>query len=324
MTKDYDMTIMNVKENATKYDKLVELDGINEVKYFYYYMDENTTYNDGKKFATMPFLYTTNKDTDLIVSKNKKISELKSDEIIIDEKIAFKNKLKVGDKIKITYGDLNKTFDYKIVGLCDSSNFTTSRNLIAINYDHYIKDITDIPAQVLLVTDKDTDKEAMKETLKKEIKEVSIRIQTTEEYISEQESQASSIMSIFYVILGLSVFLSFIGIVNNQIISFIQRRRELAVLNSTCMSKAQLRKMLFTETIIANLVASILVLITSYAATGFIDFFMQGIDMYMTISYDLITVLKFVGIIYVVLLFTLIIPVNKLRKMNIVNEIKYE
>lgn len=323
-TKDYDMTIMNVRENATKYDKLVELDGINEVKYFYYYMDEDTTYNDGKKFATMPFLYTNNKDTDLIDTKDKKISELKNDEIIIDEKIAFKNNFKVGEKLKIKYGNLNKTFEYKIVGLCDASKFTTSRNLMIISYEHFIKDITDVPAQVLLVTDEGTDLEKMKETLKKEIKEVSIRIQTTEEYIQEQESQTDSIMSIFYVILGLSVFLSFIGIVNNQIISFIQRRRELAVLNSTCMSKAQLRKMLFTETIIANFVASIFVLITSYAATGFINYFMQGIDMYITIYYDLITVLKFVGIIYIVLLFTLIIPINKLRKMNIVNEIKYE
>lgn len=323
-TKDYDMTIMNVRENATKYDKLVELDGINEVKYFYYYMDEDTTYNDGKKFATMPFLYTNNKDTDLIDTKDKKISELKNDEIIIDEKIAFKNNFKVGEKLKIKYGNLNKSFEYKIVGLCDASKFTTSRNLMIISYEHFIKDITDVPAQVLLVTDEGTDLEKMKETLKKEIKEVSIRIQTTEEYIQEQESQTDSIMSIFYVILGLSVFLSFIGIVNNQIISFIQRRRELAVLNSTCMSKAQLRKMLFTETIIANFVASIFVLITSYAATGFINYFMQGIDMYITIYYDLITVLKFVGIIYIVLLFTLIIPINKLRKMNIVNEIKYE
>ena len=323
-TKDYDMTIMNVRENATKYDKLVELNGINEVKYFYYYMDEDTTYNNGKKFATMPFLYTNNKDTDLIDTKDKKISELKNDEIIIDEKIAFKNNFKVGEKLKIKYGNLNKTFEYKIVGLCDASKFTTSRNLMIISYEHFIKDITDVPAQVLLVTDEGTDLEKMKETLKKEIKEVSIRIQTTEEYIQEQESQTDSIMSIFYVILGLSVFLSFIGIVNNQIISFIQRRRELAVLNSTCMSKAQLRKMLFTETIIANFVASIFVLITSYAATGFINYFMQGIDMYITIYYDLITVLKFVGIIYIVLLFTLIIPINKLRKMNIVNEIKYE
>ena len=78
-----------------------------------------------------------------------------------------------------------------------------------ISYEHFIKDITDVPAQVLLVTDEGTDLEKMKETLKKEIKEVSIRIQTTEEYIQEQESQTDSIMSIFYVILGLSVFLSF-------------------------------------------------------------------------------------------------------------------
>jgi ABC-type antimicrobial peptide transport system permease subunit len=103
-----------------------------------------------------------------------------------------------------------------------------------------------------------------------------------------------------------------------------QRRRELAVLNSTCMSKSQLKKMLFAETIIANLVASFFVLIVSYASVIFINYFMQGIDMYIVIKYDLLTVLKFVGIVYVILIFTLIIPIRKLKKMNIVNEIKYE
>ena len=47
-TKGYDMTVMRVRENATKYDKLVSIDGINEVKYLYYYFDEHTTYNDNK------------------------------------------------------------------------------------------------------------------------------------------------------------------------------------------------------------------------------------------------------------------------------------
>lgn len=323
-TKGYDMTVMGVRENATKYDKLVSIEGINEVKYLYYYFDEQTTYNDNKKFTTVPLIYTAKKDDEFIKWQGKNITELNKDEIIIDEKVAFKNKLKVGDKIKITYGDLNKTFEYKIVGLCDSSNFTTSRNLIALNYEHYIKDITDVPMQVLLVTDKDIDFDKMKDTLKKEIKEVSIKIQTTEEYISEQEAQTASIMSIFYVILGLSVFLSFIGIINNQIISFIQRRRELAILNSTCMSKAQIRKMLFTETILANIVASIFVFITSYASVGFINYFMQGLEMYITVPFNFMVVFKFVGFVYIILLFTLIIPAVKLNKMKIVNEIKYE
>ena len=323
-TKGYDMTVMGVRENADKYNKLVSIDGINEVKYLYYYFDEHTTYNDNKKFTSIPIIYTTNKDEGFIKWQGKNVTELNKDEIIIDEKVALKNKLKVGDKIKITYGDLNKTFEYKIVGLCDSSNFTTSRNLIALNYEHYINDITDIPMQVLLVTDKDLDFDKMKETLKKEIKEVSIKIQTTEEYISEQENQTASIMSIFYVILGLSVFLSFIGIINNQIISFIQRRRELAILNSTCMSKAQIRKMLFTETILANTVASIFVFITAYASVGFINYFMQGLEMYITVPFNFMVVFEFVGIVYIILLFTLIIPAIKLNKMKIVNEIKYE
>ena len=324
VTKDYDMIIMGTSENSKKYDKLTDIDGVNGVQYLYYYYDEKITYNDDKKFSSIPIIYTTNNNSKYVTTNKKKIEDLKENEIIIDEKMAFKNNLKVGDKIKLNFKDLDKSFEYTIVDLCDSSYFTTSRNVLVINYDQFIKEVTDIPQQVHIITDKDADLEKMKDTLKKEIKEVSIRIQTTKEYIDEQEQQTASIMSIFYVILGLSVFLSFIGIVNNQIISFIQRRRELAVLNSTCMSKAQLRKMLLTETLLANFVASTLVIIVSYASVIFINYFMQGIDMYITISYNLMTILKFVGIIYVILIFTLIIPIMKLRKMNIVNEIKYE
>lgn len=323
VTKDYNIMVMNTRETAKKYDELVKIDGINEVSYLYYYYDEKTTYNDNKKFSTFPIMYATNKKSNYIESKIQP-KDLKEKEILIDEKIAFKNNLKVGDKITLKFGNLKKSFDFEIVGLCDSTNFTTSRNLIAVNYDLFIKEITDVPVQFMIKTDKDVDLEKMKETLKDEIKEVGLRVQTVKEYIDEQESQTNSIMSIFYIILGLSVFLSFIGIVNNQIISFIQRRRELAVLNSTCMSKSQLKKMLLSETVIANLVASVLVLIVSYASVIFINYFMQGIDMYIVIKYELLTVIKFVGTVYIILLFTLIIPIRKLKKMNIVNEIKYE
>ena len=323
VTKGYDMIVMNVRENHEKYDKLTEIDGVKRVEYLYYYYDEKTTYNDGKKFATTPIIYTTNNKAQRYVEGiNYDINKLKDGEILVDEKVAFKNNIKVGDKLNIKFE--NKEFDYKVVGLVDSSMFTTSRNLVVVNYDHFIKDLTDKPVQVHLVTDEGTNLEEMKKTLKDEIKEVGLRVQTVEEYIGEQEQQTGSIMSIFYVILGLSVILSFIGIVNNQIISFLQRRRELAILNSTCMSRGQLKKMLITETLLSNFVASILVLIVSYASTGFINYFMQGIEMYVSIRYDLGSILVFVGFVYVLLLFTLIIPIIKLRKMNIVNEIKYE
>lgn len=324
VTKDYNIIIQNVNKNREKYDKLIDIDGIKDVNYLFYYYDEDITYNDGKKFSTLPIVYATLYDTKYVVSDKYKAKDLKDGEMLIDEKVAFKNNIKVGDILKIKYGTKNKEFEYKVIGFCDSTYFTTNRNVIVINYDHFIKELTDIPRQVHIVTEDNVDLESMKETLKDEIKEVNLSVKTVKEYIDMQEQQADSIMSIFYIILGLSVTLSFIGIVNNQVISFIQRRRELAVLNSTCMSKSQLRKMLFIETVLANFIASIFVLITSYASIIFINYFMQGIDMYITVSYNFVSVLKFVGIVYIILLFTLIIPIRKLKKMNIVNEIKYE
>ena len=131
-------------------------------------------------------------------------------------------------------------------------------------------------------------------------------------------------MSIFYVIIGLAVVLSFIGIINNQVISFIQRRKEIAVLNSTCMSKGQLKKMLFFETLLANLIAAAIAIVTSILATDMIDNFMKGMAMYVQVEYSFKTALVFTGIIIAVLVFTLISPLRRLKKINIVNEIKYE
>lgn len=324
VTKDYDIIIQNVRETSDKYDKLVDIDGVKQVNYLYYYYDENITYNNGKKFNTTPVMYATEYDTKYVVGNKMKVKDLKENEIIIDEKVAFKNDIKIGDKLTIHYGDLNKTFEYEVVDFSDSTFFSTSRNVLAVNIEHFKKDITATPTQLHIITDDNVDLDKMKDTLKDEIKEVNLSVKTVKEYIDVQEQQTNSIMGIFYVILGLSVFLSFIGIVNNQVINFIQRRRELAILNSTCMSRGKLRKMLFTETILSNLVASIFVIIVSFVSVIFIDYFMQGIDMYVEIKYNLSSVLKFVGIVYVILLFTLIIPMKKLRKMNIVNEIKYE
>jgi len=323
VTKGYDVIISNVHEKSDKYDSLVNIDGVNRVNYLYYYFDDEITYNDGKKFKTKPVFYASDYDNKYIDSKIKP-KDLKSGEVLVDEKIAFKNDLKVGDTLNISFGSLNKTFEYKIVGLCDSTFLSSSRNTIVVNFEHFINDLNDIPIQIHVVLDDGVDKEDMKETLKDEIKEVNLKVQTVDEYIDMQEKQSGSIMGIFYVILGLSVILSFIGIVNNQIISFIGRKRELAVLNSTCMSRGQLKKMLIAETVLANLVASVLVILVTYISTGYIDNFMQGIDMYIDIKFDLVSILKFVGIIDAILMLTLVIPIKRLKKMNIVNEIKYE
>ena len=195
---------------------------------------------------------------------------------------------------------------------------------MVINLETFKENLTDVPMQVQLATKEGTDLEKTIKEVEDAIKEIGVKIETAEEFVDSQEEQTASILSMFYVIIGLAVVLSFIGIVNNQIISFIQRRKELAVLNSTCMSKKQLKKMLVVETILANAIACFLAIFVGFITTGIIESFMQGLTLYVDIIYDWSIAFKFVGIIFVVLLLTLVIPARRLRKMKIIEEIKYE
>lgn len=325
ITQDYDIVVQYVNKTYEKYDKLVNIDGVKEIEYINMFYDEKTTYN-GKNFknSNIPSMLGLSDSKVYIKEFDYKIKDLKYNEILVDEKFAEKNDINKGDILKFKFENINKEIEYKVMGFVNSTYFSASRNIIITNLKNLLENLTDVPTQIYLKCDNDVDLEKIKEKAKDEIKEVGIRVQTIEEYLSQQEEQANSIMSIFYIILGLAIILSFIGIVNNQVIGFMQRKRELAVLNSTCMSRKQINKMMAFETILSNLISCSIAILAGFLATGIVDKFMQGLSLYVDISFDLISALKFVGIIYIILLLTLIIPSKRLRKMNIVNEIKYE
>ena len=322
---DADILVMNVSKPAQEYEKLTQMDGVKKLDYLYYYMNGTVTYNDGKKFKGMaPCIIGLDAPIDGIKEIDYEIKKLNYNEILIDEAYAKKNNIKVNDTLNLEFDVLNKELEYKVVGVVNSVYFSSYRDVMVVNLQNYIDNFTDIPVWIQVVADKDADLQKLKKDIKEELKEVAVNIQTFDEYVDEQEASTTSVMSLFYIIIGLAVILSFIGIINNQIISFIQRRKELAVLNSTCMSKGQLKRMLRVEVLVANAISCIAAVLTGYFATGMLDSFLKGMNLYVDITYDWIFVLKFVGAIYILLMLTLIIPARKIKKMNIVNEIKYE
>ncbi len=323
MVDDYDVVIQNLGKEETEYEKLLELDGVTNIEYLHCYWDE-VTYNEGKKFNVGPTFIGMKENRKYLKELNYKVSDLKENEVLIDEVYAKKNRLEIGDTLKVKFTTLNKEFEYKIVGTVNSTYFTTARNVIVMNYDYYIENIYKVPMQVQLKVEDGTDLDKLKEDIDDTLKELNLSVQTVDEYISEQEESTASIMSLFYVVIGLAVILSFIGIINNQIISFMQRRKEIAILNSTCMSKGQIKKMLFFETVLANIIACVIAIVISIMATDMIENFMEGMAMYVDVEYSISGAVSFVGVIFVVLLFTLLSPMKRLKKMNIVNEIKYE
>ena len=302
---DYDFILQGLTKEEADYDKLLELDGVIKVDYMHAYVDE-TTYNDGKEFSSSPIMTGMSKSTAYIKELNYKISDLKYNEVLIDEIFAEKNDLRIGDTIKLKFATLNKELEYVIKGTVNSTYLTTSRSAIVVNYDNYIENISKVPMQAHIEAKDGIDIDKLKEEIIDTMKELDLMVQTADEYVAEQEEGVASIMSIFYVVIGLAVVLSFIGIINNQIISFIQRRKEIAVLNSTCMSKGQLKKMLFFETVLANLIAVFIGIVTSILLTDILDNVMCGLSLYVQVEYSYMTAFIFAGAIFAILILTLL------------------
>ena len=325
VTDGYDLVAFNVTGTNEKYDKLLEKDEFENNHYLYWYLPKEVTYDNGKHFKQTPTFYgAIESDKKEIRELNYKIKDLKYNEMLVDEKFADKNNIKIGDTLKIKIEDIDKEFEYKIVGTVDTTYLNVSRNHLVVSQEHFKKDITDIPDGLYITCKEGTDLEKTKDVLKDEIKEVGVWIETVNDYVDMQEQSVSSVVNIFFVIIALSVLLSFVGIINNQIISFMQRRKEIAVLNSTCMNKTQLKKMLANEIIISNLISILLSFVVAFILLLLLNEIVGIIGFYVDLKLDFITMLKFVSVVYVLLMFTLLVPFRKLKKMNIVEEIKYE
>ena len=324
-TDGYDIIVFSTTGTQEKYEKLLEKDEFENIHYLYWYLPKEVTYDNGKHFKQTPTFYgAIDADKKAIKEYNYKIKDLKYDEMIVDEKFADKNNIKIGDTLKIKIEDIDKEFEYKVVGTADTTTINVTRNHLIISQEHFKKDITDVPYGLYIACKKGTNIEKAQELLEDEIKEVGVYVESVENYINMQEQSVSSVISIFFVIIALSVLLSFVGIINNQIISFMQRKKEIAVLNSTCMNKTQIRKMLAFETIISNLISLLLSFIVAYIILLLMNDIVGIIGFYVKLELDIKTMFIFTSIVYILLIFTLIVPFRKLRKMNIIEEIKYE
>lgn len=319
----YDLFIRDISKEYTEYDKLLNLNNIKEVDDVFMYSNDDILYND-KKFDTAPIILGMKKSRADIQELDYKISDLKEDEVLVDEIYLKNNNLKVGDKIKLHSKEKNFSIDLKIVGTINSYYQSTERNGIVINEKTFINNISKVPFQIAVKTDRNADLKIVIGDVEKELKDPDISIKTVEDFVKEQESQINTIMSLFYIIIGLAVMLAFVGIINNQLIGFIERTRELAVLNSVCMSKWQIIKMLIIENVVSNVTACIIGFLVAKMSVNLIGILLEGIKMYIDIIFNFKIGFTVIGIILGVLLLTVVLPIRKLKKINIIESIKYE
>lgn len=314
-----DIQIYGMEKKEDEYLKLKQVSGVQDLTFLYSFYDDLTINGNELNLVAVGL------EDERLGVKNQEgqIQDLKVGEVMIDEFYGVKNDLKIGDHLKIESENLkSEKIEVKIVGTVDSSLFSTSRNTIVFSEAQFKNDVNEIPSTMYVASNEDLDQ--MKKTLYKELSGEDITVQTISEFVEEQDQRVSSLLSTVWIFLFLSILLSAVGLINNQVIGFIQRKREYAVLYSVSMSKAQLNTMIFFEVMNSFLIGCGFGLVLSLWLSKLLQGLLSSIGVYLQFSFQWVQVIGVVGVIFIILLLTALIPMFKISKMNVVEQIKYE
>ena len=94
------------------------------------------------------------------------------------------------------------------------------------------------------------------------------KVQTRQEFVDNQISGLSSVLNILYVLLALSVLVSFFGIVNTLVLTVFERTREIGMLRAVGMTRRQVRRMIRNESVITSAIGGVLGILLGIALGG--------------------------------------------------------
>ena len=324
---DYHSDVVVTCTKKTPYYRFIKgFEGVNDTEYVY--MSEasialNGVYNESemyKKFFALPdggYKY-------FYQFEGLLPDHIEDGSIILYEKYAEKNNLKVGDTISITY---NPTAvvpiirEYKISALYNSGSVVSG--IFFISEHDYMEIFKEKPAYCLIKCD-DPD------TVCNKIKTYAVgsysKVQTHTEIINEEKDSNAKLNAVLIAIILVSVGMTFIGMVSNQLIGFDGRKKECAVMLSTAMNRGRLSGILISEMLITSVTASVLGAAVASLMVAVVGKAFAASDSLgdLELEFNFVAIALFVVFLIAAFTGTALFPIRNLKKMKIAEQIKYE
>ena len=322
----YTIRVSNLSGEEENYDYIDDIDGVEE-KAFYYINMGYFKINDEEKIFGL-FGYDNQDDTifrlyDSIKFNKQEADKLQDDEILLDEAFCIKNDLKIGDKVKINGGQFfDEDYYFTIKDVVDSTDTTSVRSIGMISKQKYNKLFKNSYKTILIKSNLSDD--VMKEKLKNESKENNVIVQSYQEWIGSDKESTEQIMNIVYGVLSLGIILAMVGLINNGLVAFVQRKKNFAVLNSTCMTKSQLYKMTLEENIISFIISAVSGICLSIILNIYMNKTLTGMSMFIDMVFETKGIILLLMVIFILTIIETLVPIIKIRKLDLVKEIKYE
>jgi putative ABC transport system permease protein len=224
-----------------------------------------------------------------------------------------------GDVISLELGE--KPRDYTVVGFFDSVNWNGSYGLVGARY---LKMDTGNSryGEIFIKTSGDPDE--VMGNLTRKFRGRRFWARTVDDMARRN---AESNEEFFAVLEGFSLvalIIGIVGIVNNFIIGFLERRRSFALYRSVGMSKVQLIRMIFIEALSGGIVGALAGIIAGGVLLLIVPHLMRAMNMPMKLFFRGITGLQFFLGGIIITLVASVSPALKSSKLNIIRSIKYE
>ena len=244
---------------------------------------------------------------------------LRQDEIALDSQMMKRLGISEGDSVTLVLKQDTirpVTLTLTAVSGINSIYFDQQCNAAVINLDTYKSVYHDYPSVLLVKGDT--------ELMQRQLIDNRAAFETTEEYDTRMDEGSESITGLLDALAMSGILLAVISVAGQQMIGFAQRKHELAVLRSQGMGTWQLSRMMLAETMLTALLPIVLYLCLGHFVIQMIDRALSSLDMKIPISYDHQGIAAFLVIMAAAVMFTVLIPVLSLKRMNTAEQLKCE
>jgi len=322
-TADFELVFTHTKTDDDVVNRLSNIDGVESV--YPYYQATNVRYIEGSN--TINNIYGVEADkyfdywrSDFIGNEEEIKAALDDGRNIIPTQ-ALKNSLglEVGDYMTLSL--LGKDVEYKVIGFVST---LINNGQIAYVSSNYLKADMNLVNYSEIVIQTNKDEEIVINNISEEFDKDIYGIESMKKM---QEINRSDNGAFFDLLNGFSIITMIIGsfgVFNNFLVSYLNRKRNLALYRSVGMSKKQTFKMLLIETFDTGLIGGITAILASFLLINLAEFILEAMNLPIKMNIDWKTfVIAFVSSIAISVIAGLS-PIIKSSKINLVKEIKYE
>ncbi len=319
----YDITYASDACNAHMERLLQKIDGVSEV-YGLYELSSVEVLGQSTRISTFMgidyrkfFEY-----WDFTVQQDSmdKLPELEQERaVFLTQVLKDRYDLKTGDQV--TFRINNRDCVYTVAGFFNSLYNNGSLALIS---DKYFRLDTGQQEYSAIYIKTNEAAEVVAERIEKEMSHYYPWLETMEEMKKSNQESNEQMFTLLKGFSLLAMLIGIIGVVNNLLISFIQRRRQLAIFRSIGMEKGQSVRMILIEAFTGGLIGGTSGVLAGLLLMYIVQYFIVSIELPIDMHYplDIIMACGVAGL--AIMVAASVGPSVKSSRLNIIEAIKYE